>query len=109
MVGDDDFRPEYTWLAFENDQPIAFLITDIDSVTLPCRAGWITQLGSHPSVRRRGISAALLVKAMEAYRAEGLNYITLMVNDNNPKAQALYHKVGLEVFRYRGKYEKHIR
>lgn len=109
VAGDEDFRPDLTWLAFDNRQPVAFQITDVDPIHKPARTGWIPQLGSHPTVRRRGISAALLVKAMNAFRAEGLDYIALMVNDNNAKAQALYRKVGLEVFRYRGKYEKRIK
>jgi len=108
IAGSDDFRPEFSWLALENEQPVAFLITDVDALEKPSRAAWITQVGSHPTSRRRGLSASLLAKAMEAYRADGLEYIALMVNDNNPKAQALYHKIGLEVFRYRGKYEKRI-
>lgn len=108
IAGDDDFRPDYSWLAFEDGQPVAFLITTVDPIHKAGRAGWIAELGSQARVRRRGISAALLVNAMAAYRAEGLEHIALMVNDNNPTAQALYRKVGLDVLRYRGKYEKHL-
>src|SRR5260221_8690879 len=48
IAGDEDFRPDLSWLAFENDQPVAFLITGVDPSHKPCRAGWIAELGSHP-------------------------------------------------------------
>lgn len=108
IAGGDDFRPDLSWLAFEDDRPVAFLVSDVDPIHEPARAGWITQLGSHPAMRNRGLGAALLVKAMNAYRADGMEYLALMVNDNNPKAQALYRKVGLDVYRYRGKYKKRL-
>jgi ribosomal protein S18 acetylase RimI-like enzyme len=47
-------------------------------------------------------------KAIHAYHALGLDFLALTVNDNNPKAQALYRKMGLNILRYRGKYEKRV-
>jgi mycothiol synthase len=107
---EETFRPDLSWVVLEAETPLAFILIDHDplSLGLAYRAGWITQLGTRISARKRGLSTALLVKAMYDLRDEGLDCTALMVNDNNAKARPLYQKLGFKRLRYRGKYVKAI-
>jgi ribosomal protein S18 acetylase RimI-like enzyme len=57
--------------------------------------GFVDLLGVAPEERRRGLGAALLSTAFAAYAAEGLREAQLGVASDNPRALALYERVGM--------------
>ena len=59
--------------------------------------GYVHQLGVRRAWRGRGLSVALLGAAMDAYRADGMEYAVLDVDTENPTgAYGLYARVGFE-------------
>jgi ribosomal protein S18 acetylase RimI-like enzyme len=57
-------------------------------------AGTIYQLAVHPAVQSRGLGAAL-VRALEArVRDRGVGRVVLLVAVDNPRARALYERLG---------------
>jgi RimJ/RimL family protein N-acetyltransferase len=50
-----------------------------------------------PAWRGRGLGERLIGQTLEVARAFGFLRVELSVRDNNPRAQALYHRVGFEV------------
>jgi mycothiol synthase len=62
-------------------------------------AGYTELLGVRPAWRGRGVAVDLLVAAMLAYRADGMEYAELGVDTANPSgAHGLYARLGYEVF-----------
>ncbi len=68
--------------------------------------GWIIQVGTHPQWRGQGIGAALMVRALRAWKAEGKEAVMLDVNVNNPGAIRLYRQLGFVIVGRRGKFQK---
>ncbi|WP_245612571.1 GNAT family N-acetyltransferase [Actinotalea ferrariae] len=59
--------------------------------------GYTELLGVRPAYRGRGLAVALLASAMEAYRADGMQYAALSVDAANPSgAHTLYERLGYE-------------
>jgi len=59
--------------------------------------GYVELLGVRPAWRRRGLAPSLLVAAMGAYRADGMEYATLGVDSANQSgAHGLYERLGFE-------------
>jgi mycothiol synthase len=87
-TGDDDFRPDASFVAFSGDTPAGFIL---------CDKGWIAQLGVRPEWRGRGLGAALIVPALRYFRAAGLAAVSLGVNVDNPSAARLYTRLGFAV------------
>lgn len=56
--------------------------------------GWTSLLGVARAQRRLGLARALLVRAMRAYAAEGLQHAGLAVDVENPRALELYTGLG---------------
>ncbi len=69
---------------------------------------WITQVGTIPEWRGRGLGAALLVHVMQQFRAESLGKVALFVNTNNPSASVLYRQLGFETVTRRTIYHKQV-
>lgn len=109
---DDDFRADWSTVALENDFGQGVGYVRCNYPTAPNlwgeRGGWITQVGTHPKWRRRGIAAALIVEAMQKMVAENLDYAILHVNVNNPGAQKVYTQIGFQVVGQRGRYMRTI-
>lgn len=61
--------------------------------------GHIAQIVVDPDARRRGLGAALLCEAIEAFRRRAFDRVTLLVSTRNAAAQRLYARFG---FRDRG-------
>ncbi|HET6711929.1 N-acetyltransferase [Amycolatopsis sp.] len=57
-------------------------------------AGTIGQLAVHPALQSCGIGTALLLAAEERIRAHGLSHAELGVEVENPRARALYERLG---------------
>jgi mycothiol synthase len=94
-TGDDDFRPEASFVAFCGDTPAGFIL---------CDKGWIAQLGVSPAWRGRGLGAALIVPALRHFRAAGLEGVSLGVNIDNPIAARLYTRLGFAVIGRRARW-----
>ena len=54
-------------------------------------------MGLLPQFRRQGIGKRLILQALAAARAFGLQRVELTVRENNANAIALYKKVGFEI------------
>jgi ribosomal protein S18 acetylase RimI-like enzyme len=57
-------------------------------------AGTIGQLAVHPALQSCGIGTALVLAAEDRIRARGLAHAELGVEVDNPRAQALYERLG---------------
>lgn len=57
-------------------------------------AGTLWQLAVHPALRSCGIGTALIDAAETRIRARGLRRAELAVEDTNPRAMALYRRLG---------------
>jgi ribosomal protein S18 acetylase RimI-like enzyme len=57
-------------------------------------AGTIGQLAVHPALQSCGIGTALIDAAERRIRARGLRRAELRVEDGNPRARALYERLG---------------
>lgn len=102
---DDSFRHDMSFLAFDGDQCVGFItagVADFHQVPM----GWIIQVGSHPNWRGRGVAAGLITRVMRIHRTEGLPYVELHVNDNNPAAKRVYEQLGFSVQGKRARYQK---
>jgi len=60
---------------------------------------YIANLGVHPDARGNGVGSALIAHESAKAKAAGFQKMTLDVADNNPRAQALYERLGFEVIR----------
>ncbi|MCL1693447.1 MAG: GNAT family N-acetyltransferase [Actinomycetia bacterium] len=69
----------------------AFTVTWHDHLN---RTGLFEPVGTHPGHRRRGLGKALLLFAMKAMAAEGMEYATVVNEGANEASRALYASVG---------------
>jgi ribosomal protein S18 acetylase RimI-like enzyme len=70
-------------------------------------AGFIDLLAVHPDHQHRGIGGALLLTAFSRIAAAGLREAQLTVASDNPRALALYEKVGMTVRFQHDIWERH--
>lgn len=60
------------------------------------RSGYFYHLAVAGTERRRGIGSALVAAATEALRQQGLTYIHLLVETDNPEAVGFWRRVGFD-------------
>jgi mycothiol synthase len=94
---DEDFRAEWTLLATLGGTDVGFIAGEA--------AGWITQMGVVPSARGHDIGARLIGETVRRMRSAGEASITLNVNVNNPRAAALYRRLGFTRIGRRARYQ----
>ena len=58
------------------------------------RLAYLDELFVRPDLRGQGIGSALVRRASELARSEGLPRLLLEVNDANPRARGLYQRLG---------------
>lgn len=100
-TGHRDFRPEWSFVAFDRLGVAGYLMSAgyqedwaVDGFT----QGWTNKLGVRPDRRRQGLAAALLTRAMQAYRESGMQYAGLDVDaENTTNAVSLYTSLGYVV------------
>jgi ribosomal protein S18 acetylase RimI-like enzyme len=61
-------------------------------------AGAIWQLATHPELQSLGLGTRLVREAERRIRRRGLRWAILGVEDNNPRARALYERLGYEAY-----------
>lgn len=83
-------------IAEDAGTPVGFLLLlfDVpDEVTLTPQA-FVAYTAVEPASRGRGVGRALLDAAEQRARKMGLQYLSLMVTDDNAPARALYDRAG---------------
>jgi ribosomal protein S18 acetylase RimI-like enzyme len=91
FTGYDEFRPDLSMLLMSGDEPTGYAVCSVEG-----QEGWIVQMGTHPSYRRRGLGGMTLAEVMRRFQVEGLQTAVLQVNVNNPEATSLYRRLGFE-------------
>jgi ribosomal protein S18 acetylase RimI-like enzyme len=86
-----DGEAEYLAVRAPDGAPVAKGAIDY---TLEPGVGVIHQLATHPDVRGLGIGARVIEAAEVRIRARGLTIALLSVEPDNPRAQALYERLG---------------
>lgn len=82
--GDDLF-----WLDERDDVVVGTVMAGDDG-----HRGWVYSLGVHPSVRRRGIAAALVRHAEDALAALGCPKVNLQVRSANAAGLEFWRSIG---------------
>lgn len=95
---DPDFRPDWTLLAVLDGADAGFIAGEL--------SGWIAQVGVVPRARGAAVGASLIVEVVERMRAAGESSVTLNVNVNNPRAAALYRRLGFDRIGRRARYRR---
>lgn len=96
------FRPELSPLAFDGDE----LVGVVMSYDYPdAGEGWISQLATRATHRRRGIAQALLMTAFGWFHERGRT-IAGVSTDSRTGALGVYEKVGMRVRRQYTRYIK---
>ncbi len=104
---DPDFRPDLSLLARAEGQSVGFVTAGVLSMAdLGQTVGWISQVGTDPVWRGRGVAAALIVAVLTAFAQEGLPSVGLHVNEDNPGAIQVYMRLGFRTVGQRAKYSK---
>jgi mycothiol synthase len=99
------FQPEH-WFLVEADGDVAAIAICRISETEE-RTGWIRILGVVPAYRRRGLALALLQHVFRHFAEQGMKYVQLGVDAENPTgAVALYERAGMSVLRRNVTYER---
>jgi mycothiol synthase len=101
---DAHFAPAWSFVALDSSggtPEVAGYLTsgryDQDWDVQGYTCGYTDLLGVRRPWRGRGLAASLLVTAMEAYRADGIEYASLRVDTANPTgARGLYERLGYE-------------
>jgi ribosomal protein S18 acetylase RimI-like enzyme len=88
---------EVDYLALCTPVGLPVAIGGVDYRTHP-DAGTLWQLAVLPALRSRGLGTLLVRAAEERIRARGLRRAELGVEDGNPRARALYERLGYTAF-----------
>jgi ribosomal protein S18 acetylase RimI-like enzyme len=86
-------RGEVNYLAVCPPSNLAVAIGGVDYAVTP-GAGTLWQLAVHPALRSCGIGTVLIRAAEQRIRARGLGWAELGVEETNPRARALYERLG---------------
>ncbi len=101
FIQSHSFRPDLTFVVMDGDQVIGLSLNMVNTETnqrYGIREGWVSELGVLRAWRKRGVAAALLCRAMQAFKDDGPEYAALGVDSENPTgALRLYEKLGFGV------------
>lgn len=96
------FLPGATWLvavAGHTSEDAAIPCGGVQGILVSRHCGNIQNVGVIPEHRRRGLGRALVLKAMQGFRAAGARRVSLEVTAENEQAVALYLDLGFQVVR----------
>jgi mycothiol synthase len=102
MLGHPAFEPSLSPLAFDGEE----LVGAVLSMDYP-EEGWIQQVATKSTHRRRGIAQALLLTAFGGFYERGRPMAGLST-DSRTGALGLYEKVGMRVVRRYTRYTKQL-
>ncbi|HEX7134038.1 MAG TPA: GNAT family N-acetyltransferase [Iamia sp.] len=98
MVGSSVFRPDLSSVAVAGDEVVALLLAERypqDDEVRGHAEAWIGTLGTVRDWRGRGVASGLIVRALHAFRADGLDHAMIGVDADSPTgAAALYRRLG---------------
>jgi mycothiol synthase len=98
------FRPDLSFLALDDSEVAGYVRCEVypeDFELLGRREGWIGLLGVRRRWRKQGVATALIVEAINAFRADGLDHAGIGVDSENLSgAYGLYRRLGFE-FKWR--------
>lgn len=98
FVGQQAFRPEFTFMAYGDGQPLGLVVGMeyvADSEATGRRDLDVPLVGTRRAGRKRGIASALLARAMAEARAAGFVTASLGVDADSPSgAVGLYERLG---------------
>lgn len=101
FLGFQAFRPQYSFLAYHGDEPLAVVIGhEYDSYTQATGRLdlYIPTVATRKAARGRGLATALLATALRAARADGFVSSTLDVDGDSPTgAGRIYERAGYQV------------
>ncbi|HET8526370.1 MAG TPA: GNAT family N-acetyltransferase, partial [Actinomycetota bacterium] len=97
-----EFAPEVSPLAFDGDELVGVILA---SDYLELGEGWINQLATKASYRRRGIGQALLRTSFAWFFERGRR-VAGVATDSRTGALGLYERVGMRVQRQYTRYTK---
>jgi GNAT superfamily N-acetyltransferase len=104
VIAHPAFRPELSPLALDKDEIVGVVIS-FDYPELG--EGWIEQLATRATHRRRGIARALLRTSFGWFYEAGRR-VAGVATDSRTGALGLYEKVGMHVERQYTRYTKHL-
>jgi mycothiol synthase len=98
FTGQQAFRPEFTFLAYGDGQPLGLVVGMeyvADTEATGRRDLDVPLVGTRRAGRKRGIASALLTRAMTEARAAGFGTASLGVDADSPSgAVGLYERLG---------------
>lgn len=100
VVGADGFRPDWSFVAVDDtsDRIAGYTLSfgyQQEWAAKGYTEGWTQLIAVRREYRGRGLAAALLTAAMQAFTASGMQYAGLDVDTDNPTgALSLYTKLG---------------
>jgi mycothiol synthase len=100
-----DLAPELSLVAEEDGRVVGFLLADR---WVKEAVGYVDLLAVHPDRQRHGLGAAMLQTAFGLFAAAGLREGQLGVASDNPRALALYERVGMTLRFQADTYERAV-
>lgn len=101
MMETESFNQDLWFLAFHGEE----LVGAILSFEYP-QYGWVRQLGTLASWRKRGMGAALLQHMFRLFYERGHQVVALGVDGDNPNAKHFYLGIGMTCTRQFDSYQK---
>lgn len=98
----DDFDPAASLAVIDGERIVGYLL----GARRRRGVGHVSVLGVDPTVRRRGVASLLLYRAFAIWRADGIGRAELNVASDNPGAERLYRRLGMEVVFTQDCYER---
>lgn len=78
----------------QGDELVGVVLTTHDG-----RKGWINRLAVRPEFRRQGIARRLIAEAEQVLRAQGMQIIAALIEDDNHASLALFEQAGYSDYR----------
>jgi ribosomal protein S18 acetylase RimI-like enzyme len=108
-TGHRAFRPDWSFVVLARSEIIGYIICAAypdEWAAQGWTQGFITKVGTAPAWRGRGVAPALIMRAMTAFAADGMQYAGLDVDADNPSgAPRLYRRLVFEEWHRLGLWE----
>jgi ribosomal protein S18 acetylase RimI-like enzyme len=88
---DVEANPDGVFVAEEDGRAVGYITTRIDRGS---KIGWIPNMAVLPAYQGHGIGKALMQKALDYFREEGMAFAKIETLDQNPVGTHFYPKVG---------------
>jgi len=86
---------------------VAFHAGRVAGFTLASRHGYVNHVYTHPEHRGKGLAPALVTRLLRALARKGIERVSILTHDTNPRAVAIYERLGFAIdFCYPQFYQK---